>query len=210
MANIADYVTSARAKGASDDQIKNALQKAGWQESAIVSALTPVKENALPEAPPPAPHFGMWVGFLYVLLFISLYVSATALGGIFHYAVDEFIPDTLDKTNFSMTIGQYMMQFYIASLIVGFPIFAGLFLILKNQALKNPAVKGLRIRKILIYITLVGTFLIMLGHLIATVYGFLGGTVTERALAHLCVTLLVAGSIFGYFLLDVWGDRKQS
>ena len=207
---LLEYIANARTTGATDDQIREALLKNGWQVADVNHALNPLNAGSTLTPPPPAPHFGMWVGFLYVILFISLYVSATALGGILHYAVDEMIPDSLDTVNASQYIGQYLMQTYIASLIVGFPIFAALFLVLKNQTIKAPTVKGLRIRKILIYITLIGTFLIMLGHLIATVYGFLGGTVTQRAIGHLGVTFLVAGSIFVYFLMDVWGDRKQS
>lgn len=203
------YVSSARKKGVTDDQIKQTLLQNGWAAIDVNKAISPVSKVEVPIPPPPAQHFGMWVGFLYVILFISLYVSATAFGGVLHYFVDDKIPDSLDKINYASMFNQYLIQSYLASLIVGFPIFAALFLMLKKQSLKNPLIRSLRIRKILIYITLIGTFLIILGHLIATVYGFLGGTVTARSIAHFGVTLLVAGSIFVYFLLDVWGDRKQ-
>lgn len=207
---LTEYIAAARVKKATDDQIREALLKNGWQANDINHALNPIKEDVVVVPPPPAPHFGMWIGFLYVILFISLYVFATALGGILHYGVSDFIPDKLDTVNAGYTIGKTLMQTYLACLIVAFPIFAALFLLLKKQTIKTPAIKGLRIRKILIYLTLVGTFLIMLGHVIFTVYGFLGGSVTARSLADLGVTFLVAGSIFTYFLMDVWGDRKQS
>lgn len=204
------YIEIVREKGVSDDQIRGALIKSGWQESTINSALNEKSIDTISIPPPPAPHFGMWVGFLYVMLFIALYVWATALGGVFQFAVDEFLPDKLDNLKPAYSTGQYFMQFYIASLMVAYPIFAVLFLILKRQAIKNPAVRGIKIRKFLIYLTLIGTFIIMMGHLIGAVYQLLGGSVTERSIAHLFVTLLVAGSVFAYFFLDVWGDRKQS
>ncbi|HMS23083.1 MAG TPA: DUF5671 domain-containing protein [Candidatus Levybacteria bacterium] len=204
------YIETARGKGATDEQIRGALLKSGWQESIINSSLKEKSIDILSVPTPPAPHFGMWVGFLYVMLFISLYVWATALGGIFHFAVDELLPDKLDNLQVTYNTGQYLMQFYIASLMVAYPIFAVLFLILKRQAIKNPAVRGIKVRKFLIYLTLIGTFIIMMGHLIGTVYQLLGGSVTERSIAHLFVTVLVAGSIFAYFFLDVWGDRKQT
>lgn len=206
---LSDYIDTARAKGVKDEQINAALLKTGWQSADIDAAFKPVNSDVMPPAPPAAPHFGMWIGFLYIILFISLYVCATAFASILHYAVDDNIPDKLDTLNAGYVAGQYLMQTYLSCLIVGFPIFAGLFLFLKYQTEKNPAIKSLRIRKILIYITLIGTFLLLLGHVIITVYGFLGGTITTRALAHLGVTLLVAGGIFTYFLIDVWGDRKQ-
>lgn len=209
--SLQEYIAAARGKGVTDDQIRQTLLKTGWKSEDVDRAINPIGEDSTLPVPPPAVHFGMWVGFLYVILFISLYVSATSLGGILHSWVDEAIKDNLDAAGaVSQYVGQYLMQYYLASLIVGFPIFAALFLVLKNQTIKNPTVKSLRIRKILIYITLIGTFLIMLGHLILTVYNFLGGSITARASAHFGVTLLVAGSIFVYFLVDVLGDRKQS
>lgn len=208
--SLEDFIEEARKNDATDQEITDMLVKNGWNKSDINSALMPKSDLKIPVPPPPAPHFGMWVAFLYIILFISLYVCATALGGILHYSVDELIPDPLNNTNYGSIVGSYFMQGYLASLIVGFPIFGTLFLILKKQVLKNPAIKGLRSRKVLVYLTLIGTFILMIGHLIGTVYGFLGGSLTTRSLAHLGVTLFVAGSIFFYFLLDVWGDRKQA
>lgn len=211
MANTAltDYITTARAKKATDDQIREALLKNGWQENDVNHALNPVKEDIALMAPP-APHFGMWVVFLYLMLFISLYVFAGALAGVLYSAVTDLIPDALDTVGYNYSRGNGAMQGYLACLIVGFPIFALLFIILKKQILKTPAIKGLKIRKVLIYFTLIVTFLIILGHSIASVYGFLGGMVTLRSLANLGVTFLVAGGVFIYFLLDVLGDRKQT
>lgn len=209
-ANLQSYISEMRTKGVADEQIKAELLKHGWPEKDVNAAITPIQSSSPVPPPPDVSHFGMWIGFLYIILFIALYVTATAFGGILHYAVDELIPDKLDTVNLGYGAGQYLMQGYLACLIVGFPIFAVLFLFLKGQTLKNPAIKNLRIRKILIYLTLIGTFLIMLGHIIITVYGLLGGSVTMRAIGHLGVTLFVAGGIFIYFLQDVLGDRKQS
>jgi len=75
------------------------------------------------------------------------------------------------------------------------------FFTLNSHVAKKPAIRNIRIRKQLIYITLVVTFLIMLGHIVATIYGFLDGKTTLNSLGHLAVTLLVAGSIFGYLLM---------
>lgn len=209
--SLQSYIADMHSKGATDEQIKAELLKHGWPEKDVNAAFTPIESSVSVPPPPDVSHFGMWIGFLYIILFISLYVTATAFGGILHYAVDELIQDNLDTTYAAAQyVNQYLMQGYLACLIVGFPIFAFLFLFLKRQAVKNPSVKNLRIRKILIYLTLIGTFLIMLGHIIVTVYGLLGGTVTMRALGHLGVTLFVAGGIFIYFLQDVLGDRKQS
>lgn len=212
MANdgLSEFISKARESKSSDEQIRNLLIQHGWETAVVDSALKPVGNSSISVPPPPAQHFGMWIAFLYIILFISLYVFAVAFAGIAHYAVDEHIKDDLDTLNYAYYAGQYLMQTYLSCLIVGFPVFGFLFIFLKLQVQKNPAIKGLRVRKILIYMTLVGTFLLLMGHIIGTVYNLLGGSVTLRAVAHLGVTFFVAGSIFVYFLLDVWGDRKQS
>jgi len=113
----------------------------------------------------------MWVAFQYVILFISLYISFTALGFILHDAVDKYIADSAKVRNVYSIISYSLLRWNIAAIIVVYPIFATLFIVLKRQALKNPNIKNLRARKILIYITLVGTFIIMvikLGSLVKT------------------------------------------
>ncbi len=212
MANtqLQKFIESRREKGDSDKKISELLVSKGWSKKEIDMGFAVRSDDEIEVPIPPQTHFGMWVAFLYVILFISLYVCATAFAGILHFAVDEKISDSLDKVNYGNYFGQYLMQGYLACLIVGFPIFAGLFLFLKNQMRKTPLVKNLKSRKILVYLTLIGTFILLVGHLITTVYGFLGGSVTTRSIAHLGITFFVAGSIFVYFLIDVWNDRKQS
>ncbi len=211
MANpqLEKFIEERKAKGDSDEAISKLLLEKGWNKKDVDAAFS-IKSDEISVPVPPQAHFGMWVAFLYIILFIALYVCATAFGGILHFAVDEKIPDALDETNYGNYVGQYLMQGYLACLIVGFPIFAGLFLFLKNQMRKTPLVKNLKSRKILVYLTLISTFILLVGHLITTVYGFLGGSVTARSIAHFGVTFFVAGSIFIYFLIDVWNDRKQS
>lgn len=212
MANseLEKYIAAAKEKGAPTDTIKSALLKAGWGEIEINEALNPEKsvDSALP--PPPAPHFGMWVSFQYILLFICLYISATALGIVIHHAVNKYLPDNLDNVGYYSyySSDDWYLNGAVAAIVVSFPVFAFLFISLKRLSLVKPGVKNLRLRKILVYLTLIGTFVLMIGHLITTVYGFLEGSTTTRSLAHLAVNLVIAGSIFGYLLIDVREDRK--
>jgi len=217
-AELKTYIEKAREKKLSDEQIKNSLTAAGWQEEQIAEALSQNADLPVPPPPPSVAHVGMWTGFLYILFFISLYVLATAVSGMLNLWVDTAIPTVIDNANtnnadfFSFFVSNYdspsVIRGYIAAIIVSFPIFIALALTLKKQLATNPVVKNLRSRKILIYITLVGTFLILLGNVIATCYDFLSGTVTGNGLGHLVVTFLVVGAIFGYFIGEVKDDSK--
>lgn len=206
------YITNAREKKVSDAQIKAALIAAGWQEDQVVAALNQSTNGLLPPPPPPQAHVGMWVGFLYILFFISLYVLLISIGIIFHHMVDKLIPDIKTASASYSDIYDssfvYAIRGCIAAIIVSYPIFLILALTLKKQLSKQPIVRNLRSRKLLIYLTLIITFLIMLGHIIMTIYGFLSGSLTGNAIGHLLITVLVAGSLFGYFINEVKYDRK--
>ena len=206
--DLEKYIATARAQNATNDQIKQQLVQGGWVESEVSEALNPQPSGAPNLPPPPVPRFGMWVAFQYIILFISLYISATALGGLLHTAVDRIFQDRINQYDYGSTINSYLLNVYLAFLIVGFPIFAYLFITLKRQTIKKPAVKNITSRKILIYITLVGTFLIMVGHLIGTIMSFLNGSIALSSIFHLGVTFLIAGTIFVYLLLAVKEDRK--
>ncbi len=204
------YIEAARNKQMSDEEIKGQLVKIGWKESEVLRALEPPKtaDNLL--VPPPAPSVGMWVSFQYILLFISLYISAISLGGIAYHATDRFIKDPLDFSNPSFGgLDNPVMKGYLAAILVAYPIFAVLFIRLKKLSYERPFTKSLESRKLLIYITLIVTFIILLVHLISIIYGFLDGNVKERSLAHFIVTVTIAGSIFSYLLHDVREDRKS-
>jgi amino acid transporter len=208
---IESYIATAREKKQPDEKIKTALVSAGWPEEEITKAFTgtSIDPDLPPPPPPPQPHIGMWTGFLYILFFISLYVLATSIAGLFHDMVDKMIPDIKTTTNYYLGSDNTLVRSAVAAIIVSYPIFTILALILRKQLQKQPYVNNLRSRKLLIYITLIGTFLIMLCHVIFIIYSFLDGKITTNALGHLGVTFLIAGSIFGYFISEVIHDRKS-
>ncbi len=220
-AELKSYIAKAREKKLSDEQIKNSLIAAGWLEDQIADALTQDPDLPVPPPPPSVSHVGMWVGFVYILFFISLYVLSGAVSGILNIWIDKAIPTYIDSAStdsnsfdfFAFFIQNFdtpsVIRGYIAAIIVSFPIFMSLAVILKKQLATQPVVKNLRSRKILIYITLIATFLILLGNVIATCYDFLAGTVTGNGLGHLGVTILIVGAIFIYFIGEVKNDRKS-
>jgi hypothetical protein len=217
-AELKTYIEKARGKKINDEQINNSLIAAGWPAEQVTAALASDSDLLVPPPPPSVAHVGMWTGFLYILFFISLYVLAAAISGILTIWVDKAIPTVIDTSNsssfdlFSFFTDNFdtpsVIRGYIAAIIVSFPLFVALALVLKKQLVTQLLVKNLRSRKILIYITLVGTFLILLGNIITTCYEFLSGTVTGNGLGHLGVTLLIVGAIFAYFIGEVKNDRK--
>lgn len=180
-------------------------------------------DEALPVVQPlakPTQHFGMWVAFQYILLFISMYVAFIAFVGISEIAVDKYIPKTAPSdmsgsslyysNPYSSEFRSTQLKIHISAIIVTYPIFALLFMYLAKQELQNPSIKSIKARKTLIYFTLVVTFLMMIGFLIYTLFNFLNGSTTSNFLAHFALRLGVVGSIFGFLFTQVWMDRKQN
>lgn len=218
---IENYIRDARSKNATDEAIKAALIQAGWPEAEVLKDIEEIRvgSGGMPLAP--APHnmssvshtseskFGMWITFEYVLFFISLATVASSLAGILHYFVDFYLKDSILVYEYGVrSFTNSMITGYEAALIVAFPIFAVLAAVLLRQYKTNPEVGDIRIRKNLVYVALIWTFVAMLVRIIKIVYDFLGGAAGGNSLMHLIVTLLTAGPIFVYFLLDVRKDRK--
>lgn len=199
----------------SDEKIREQLIKSGWKDTEVREALlptTPSAEIILP--PPPVPRFGMWISFEYVLLFITLWIWSIAVGGIWNYAIDKHIPDTLAKSmssyGYSSMFNSTFLQGYLAAIIVAYPFFITLFFSLNKQVEINPEIRNIKTRKLLMYFTIVVNFLYMISMLITTVFGFLGATTSSRTIPHLLVSLLIQGSICAFLLHEVREDRKLS
>src|SRR6266568_2170015 len=100
-AELKSYISKAREKKLSDEQITNSLVAAGWQAEQIADALSQDPDLPVPPPPPSVSHVGMWTGFLYILFFISLYVLAAAISGVLTIWVDKAIPTVIDTSNSS-------------------------------------------------------------------------------------------------------------
>lgn len=182
--------------------------------------MSQTSESSSPTTQRPGQFLGMWVGFLYILFFIVLDIWAVSVAGIFHTWVDNAIPaaaadidsETYTDPLFFLFYFGYeqadLLRGYIASIIVSLPIFAFLAVKLYRLASHNPPVRKLRSRQIMIYITLIVTFLIMISNAIYAIFNFLDGNVSMNTLGHLFVTLTISGSIFVYFFREVYDDQS--
>ncbi len=153
----------------------------------------------------------MWDAFEHILLFISLYVMAMSIALVLHYFADKWSPGIPTHPEYSSVTNSFqdtMFRGYLAALIVSTPLFSLFFLLVSKRTFANPGIKNLRSRKILIYLTLIITFLIMLSNIIVLVFDFLNGNVTLNFVIHFLITGLVSGIVFYYYLLQILSDRK--
>lgn len=217
MANskIDSYISQARSRNLSESVIKENLQKTGWKMSDIETAFNPESSDL----PVPAPDYqnsnqgssSMWDSFQHILLFISLYVMATSIALILHFFVDKYFPGVANNlaSSYLDSYNSTLLKGETAALIVSYPIYAFFFLIISKRTLIRPQTRNLKSRKLLIYLTLIATFIIVLVNVISIVFSLLGGNVTINFFLHFLTTISVSGAIFGYYLYQVKEDRRS-
>lgn len=214
---IQDFISAARLRNATDEEIVKILLDQGWSLDVIqinlgspssINGLTPPKPN-----PTEQEGLGMWDAFQHVLMFISLYVMATTIAIFLNYYIDFWqigMPVDLGMYgNPSSPVSSSIISGLSAALLVSYPLFSFFFISINKRKFEFPEIVKLSSRKILIYLTLTVTFIITLCHLIYIVFMFLIGFMSINLFLHFMVTLSVSGSIFVYFINEVRHDRDK-
>jgi hypothetical protein len=208
--DIKKYIAYARKNNKTDDEIKSALIEAGWPHDQAESALGNDEEEIKPPPyNPPLPvtsAFHMWDTFENILLFVSLFVLATAINFILSVYIDRWLPKF--QYNTFPSYDSTLLYNSLSAIIVTYPLFSFFFLDIEKRNIKNKFLHNLKSRKFLIYITLIITFVIMLFSIISIISNFLNGEVSNNALAHFLVTIIIFGVIFTYYLWQVIQDKR--
>ncbi len=200
------FIDAAKSKDVADDFLVNLLKNKGWSERRIYAAFAGYYERLLST---PVPERGARIeyagdAFLYLLAFISLSAWAFAAGSIFDSLIDRWITSALDYPNPSSFRSQVAGQ--IATIIVAFPIFALVTRSIAANISRRPDLADSGVRKWLTYIALVLTAMCLIGDGIWFLTSYLTGELTLRFVLKALVLLVLAGSIFSYYLASVRHD----
>jgi len=201
------FVKESLEKGIERAAIRDALLRARWQEEEIRNALSAFAEVDFPvPVPRRRPYLQAREAFMYVVSFITLYISAFSLGTLVFNFIDRAFPDPL-------TIGggfsSGVITTAIAAIIITFPLYLFFMWRISIAVAQDPERKQSRIRKWLTYLTLVVGAGIIIGDLIALLGNFLGGELTIRFTLKALTILAIAGTIFGYYLWDLQRTEKE-
>ena len=212
MANstLTQFVKEALEKGQDRNGIRSALLTAGWREQEVDEALAAYSDVAFPVAvPKPSAYLSAREAFFYLLFFILLGVVAFNLGSLLFALIDKVVPDLLEQESYRAGMLDRQIRGAISGLVVGTPLFLWLARILLKARRENPALQRSRIRKWLIYISLVIAGMVLVGDAISLVYNFLNGELTWRFALKSLVVAAIAGSIFGYFITHAEQDEAN-
>ena len=185
--------------------IRDVLVRAGWDVKEVEKVLSAFAEVdfAIP-VPRPKPYLQAREAFLYLISFITLYITAFSFGALVFGFIDKFFPDPL-----SYGVAIRSLSTPLASIIIAFPVYLFVTWRLSIATIKNPERRESRVRKWLTYLTLVIAAAVIIGDLIAIVSGLLGGDITIRFLLKALTIFAITGGIFGYYLLDLQKEEKE-
>ncbi|GAC1652959.1 MAG: hypothetical protein NVS9B12_02700 [Vulcanimicrobiaceae bacterium] len=201
------FITQVKARGGDDAAIATMLRNEGWSDASIQAAMAS-HYRVLFGADVPARGGrgeGAREAFLFLLSFALLSVWAFALVALADLLTDRAFPNPIDAPE----IHQYFRQAiagYVASLIVAFPLFLWINVLVARESARRPEALHSGIRKWLTYIALVLTAGALVGDAVWFLTTLLTGDLTSRFVVKAVILLAVAGGIFWYYLATIRSD----
>ncbi len=195
---LKEFIAHARSKGMDHQTIRMLLLSSGWKEKDIVEGLT----EATLDMPVPAPEDrgGAREAFFHLLAFVTLYASVVSvLVLVFEYLNRVFPDAAFDSTYYNDNSS--MIRWFLAMLIVSFPLFAWMSRVITVDIAKNPERAWSPVRRWLTYLTLFVTAGVLVGDGITLLFYLLEGEISVRFMLKVLVVLGVAGGIFGYYFM---------
>jgi hypothetical protein len=209
--DLGQFVRDALAKGAKRTEIQETLLKAGWRQDEITNALDQFLDVDFPiPVPRRKPYLSAREAFLYLLMFLTLYISAFSFGTLVFQFVNRWLPDALSDRYMALDSITSAIRMGTASLIIAFPIFLFISWVLTKAIDKDPEKRGSRVRKWLTYVTLFIAAGVIIGDFITMIYNLLAGELTLRFVIKIITVAVIAGAIFGYYLWDLRKEEKGS
>jgi hypothetical protein len=203
--DIREFVKDALAAGKSRADIAQALGGGGWREDEIRNALDAFADVPFSvPVPKRKPYLSAQEAFMYLLLFLTLYVSAVSFGTVCFQLINSWLPDPVDV--YRISFQQSAIRQALAAIIIAYPVFLGLSITLRRAVSRDPEKRSSKIRKWLTYITLFIASGVIIGDLITLVFNFLQGELTLRFILKIVVVAAIAGAILGYYL---WESRED-
>lgn len=134
----------------------------------------------------------------------ALYVSITSLLVLLFGVINVLLPD-IAANYWEAESAREAIRISIATLIVFFPAYLVLTRISNEQRRKESGGKYTAITRWLVYLSLLVAGAVMLTDLVVLIMYFLEGEITKRFLFKVFALLLVVGSAFHYYILDIRG-----
>lgn len=205
--NLATYVATQLKSGKSAEEVKQNLLLVGWSEEDAGSALV----AGLVESGTPSPErvqggTGRLTSTVEVILslfsFILLGIVTSALGVLYYQIINNYFPDPLLAGYGYSDASASAINYAIAGLIIGFPIYVITLRLWFRRYREDEAKVESKLTKWLTYLVLLIAAITIVGDLVTAVFYFLQGEITARFSLKALTILAISGIIFGFYYLE--------
>jgi hypothetical protein len=211
--DLQQFVREALGRGLSREAIRARLADAGWQPDEIAAALGAWAEVDFPvPVPVRRPYLSAREAFLYLILFVTLYVTAFNVGALAFQFVERWLPDPAALPGAPYGAERFAREAVrgaAAALLIAWPVFLALSAYIGRTLQRDPGKRASGVRKWLTYATLFVAALVILGDLTVLVTRLLGGELPPRFLAKVAVVAAIAGYAFVHYLGDLRREEDR-
>lgn len=209
MNQLKEFIAHARKKGMDHATIRMLLLSSGWKERDIAEAMT---EETLDMAVPLPPDTGgARDAFFHLLTFASLYALLVSTIVLFFTYIERLFPDpALQTYPGSDTAVASSIRWYIAAIIVSYPLFIWISRILLREMQEHSEKAASGIRRWLTYLTLFVAASTLVGDFITLVFYLLNGELSVRFILKVLTVLIFAGLAFTYYFYSLRVSPQQA
>ena len=194
---LSDFVQEGLRAGHSPDELRCALERAGWSGAEIDAAMTVWVEDGLRlPVPRPRPSVSGRELVMFGLFAVTLVVVIWHLVQLSFALIDLWLPDP-DRPGEGWHHGS--IRWSISALVVVLPLFAWLTYRVERPSgnTSGPHRSPLQVR--FGAVAVLSSILVVIGNAIAVVYAGLSGDLTVQFLAKAAVVAVVSGLLIGWF-----------
>lgn len=150
------------------------------------------------------PYSGPRSVFMYLVSFLTLYLSAVGMAALTWGLADYWFEDPLAAYEYV----RGPIRTGIAMVVVAYPAFLLVSINIRRKVAAGEMPESSAVKRVLTYITLFVIALTTIVDLIAVIYQFLGGELTSRSALKGGSILLIAGFVFLYYLSELREPKK--
>jgi len=209
--DLAGFLKEGLARGLPREDLEGVLLETGWPRDQVRGALASFADVPFPiPVPRPKPYLSAREAFVYLVLFSTLYVSAFNLGSLLFQLIGRALPDPSVDPVFALGASREAIRWSISLLTVTFPVFVFVSWTNDKAVRRDPSRRLSKVRRWLTYLTLFVAAGILIGDVTGIVYNVLSGEMTLRFVLKVLTVAAIAGSVFGYFLMDLRAEEVES
>ena len=207
---LSGFLKEGLERGLPREQLEEVLLETGWPPDQVRGVLGAFADVTFPiPVPRPKPYLSAREAFVYLVLFSTLYVSAFSLGSLLFQFITRAFPDPSADPAFVLEASREAIRWSISLLVVTFPVFVFVSWMNDRAVRGDPSRRLSKVRRWLTYLTLFVAAGILIGDVTGIVYNLLSGEMTTRFVLKVLTVAAIAGSVFGYFLMDLREEEVE-